>query len=373
MMRSASNTSVNRRSLVSRTSSSSFDCLDCLAALEPVEEPGKLVVGENYVTVASKPIFDGANGVIYKASDANGKVFVVIKTVKLQNLQSLDTYKKSVYREYENLRKCSACKQVVDVVDVARSNTSDELSLIIPYYAHGDLLDYLCKLRQKKVEISLNLKDAMFKQMVKAVDFLHRHDIAHRDIKPENFLIDSKGVLKLNDFGYSIDLTKTEEHAALTDLSCGTTSFKAPELFNLESVVNDGKDVDIASIDFKALDIWALGILYFHVFLMSVPWTSANVITDDKNRVMEKYMQRYPESEKQLNALVDKLNDRNYSDALNPALSLFKKLHYDARGLILRALNPLPEKRCSTSLMLESQWLTQVYAQTKDLIELIPK
>lgn len=331
------------------------------------------MIGEDYVTLASKPIFDGANGIIFKASDAKGTVVVVIKTVKFQKSQTPETYRALVFREFDNLKKCAASKQVVDVLDVARSRDSEELSLIIPYYVHGDLLDYLCKLRAKKVEISLNLRDAIFKQMVKAVDFLHRHDIAHRDVKPENFLLDSKGVLKLNDFGYSIDLTKTEEHANLSGLSCGTTSFKAPELIQIERDVNEGKEIDVSKINFKALDIWALGVVYFHVFLMSVPWSTANTSTDDRNKAMEKYIQRYPEGEKHLDALVDKLNDRNFSDPLNPALALFKKLHYDARGLILHALNPKPDKRCSSGTLLESQWLTQVFAQTKDLLDLIPK
>lgn len=373
MTRTRSVSTSAKDTALSRSASSSFNYMDCLSALEPATDPGKLVIGEDYVTLASKPIFDGANGIIFKGSDAKGTVVVVIKTVKFQKSQTSETYRALVLREFDNLRKCTASKLVVDVLDVARSQDSEELSLIIPYYLHGDLLDHLCTFRSKKVEVSLNLKDATFKQMVKAVDFLHRHDIAHRDIKPENFLIDSKGMLKLNDFGYSVDLTKTVEHASLNEISCGTNSFKAPELFRYEKEQNEGKELDLLKINFKALDIWALGVVYFQVFLMFVPWSSSNTVSDDKNRTMEKYIQMYPESEKHLVALVDKLNDRSFSDPLNPALSHFKKLHYNARGHILRALNPDPEKRCTTASLLESKWLTEVYAQTRDLIDLLPK
>lgn len=331
------------------------------------------LVGVDYLYLSSKPIFDGANGVIYRSTDINKSTVFVIKTVRIQNHQLLDMYRRSVVREFDNLKKCAASKQVVTVMDMAANSNSPEISLIVKYYPNGDLLDCLCKLRTKKIELKGNLKDAIFKQIVRGVDFLHRHDIAHRDIKPENFLIDESGVIKLNDFGYSLDVTKLDEQLPLNDLSCGTPSFKAPELYQIEKDVSENRMFDAKLVDFKMVDIWAVGVLAFQLFLMSKPWQHANVVTDSKNVTMEKYISHYPDNEKDLVKLANKLNDRNHSVSSNPALSLFKKLHYDARILVLEMLHPIPDKRYTTEKLLQSSWLTQAYADPKDLIKLILK
>lgn len=331
------------------------------------------LVGVDYVYLSSKPIFDGANGIIYRGTDTNKSTVLVIKTVRIQKDQLLDIYRRSVVREFENLKRCAASKQVVTIVDLAANSHSLELSLIVKHYPNGDLLDCLCELRSKKIELNGNLKNAIFKQIVRGVDFLHRHDIAHRDIKPENFLIDESGIIKLNDFGYSLDVTKMDDQLPLNDLSCGTLSFKAPELYQIERSVSENPRYDARGVDFKMVDIWALGILAFQLFLMSKPWQHANVVTDSKNVVVEKYIKHYPDNEKQLINLVNKLNDRNHGVSSNPALSLFKKLHYDARTLALEMLHPVPEKRCTTGKLLLSNWLIQAYADPKDLLKMMLK
>lgn len=41
------------------------------------------------------------------------------------------------------------------------------------------------------------------KDMLEAVNYLHKQNIVHRDLKPENILFALSGILKIVDFGTS--------------------------------------------------------------------------------------------------------------------------------------------------------------------------
>lgn len=87
-------------------------------------------------------------------------------------------------------------------------------------------------------------------QTVRGLMTLHKRNIMHRDIKSDNILINSKGDIKLADFGYSAQLTQEK---ASRKTRVGTIYWMAPEL--IKGKKNYDSKVDIWSFGIFALEL----------------------------------------------------------------------------------------------------------------------
>ena len=96
--------------------------------------------------------------------------------------------------------------------------------------------------------MSISLQDSVFylAEILMAIKQLHDRNIIYRDLKPENILLDSKGHIRLIDFGFAKQLKSINKDRAKTN--CGTPAYAAPEV-----LVGTG-------YSYKA-DIWSFGIL----------------------------------------------------------------------------------------------------------------
>jgi len=93
--------------------------------------------------------------------------------------------------------------------------------------------------------------------VVSMFKYMHERDIIYRDLKPENLLLDSKGYLKMTDFGFAKRLR------GVTYTLCGTPDYLAPEIV-------EGKGHG------KGVDWWCLGILIYEMLASYPPFFDEN-------------------------------------------------------------------------------------------------
>ena len=93
-------------------------------------------------------------------------------------------------------------------------------------------------------------------ELILGLEFLHKNNMIYRDLKPENILMDSKGHLKISDFGLSKILDSPKDKAYTL---CGTPQYLAPEILK-----NKGYD--------KNVDWWSLGCFIYEMLTGFLPF-----------------------------------------------------------------------------------------------------
>ena len=159
--------------------------------------------------------------------------------------------KKNVDREIDILKKLNH-PNVVRMYDLIE--TPKQLHLVLELIPGGSLGSYLKKKPNKRFE-ELECK-IMFKQIVSAIEYIHSQKVTHRDLKLENLLLDSSGMIKIIDFGFSTCFS----HEKKVKIFCGTPTYMAPEIVSRKEYLG------------PPADIWALGILLYVMLVGFFPF-----------------------------------------------------------------------------------------------------
>ncbi|KAF8644118.1 hypothetical protein AX16_008647 [Volvariella volvacea WC 439] len=136
------------------------------------------------------------------------------------------------------------------VVDLF-STFQDSLNvyMLMSYVSGGELFTHLRRAQCFTTDVTR----FYLSTIVLAIRYLHSFNIVYRDLKPENLLLDSRGYLRLTDFGFA----KIVDDRTWT--LCGTPEYLAPEV-----IQSDGHG--------KAADWWAVGILCYEMLVGYPPF-----------------------------------------------------------------------------------------------------
>src|SRR2546421_9792401 len=147
---------------------------------------------------------------------------------------------------------------IVRIVDYGEDNS---MHFIVMDYIDGQNLKYHT-LTHGPLEPSRALNYAQ--QIAEGLDTAFKHGVVHRDIKPQNILINTKGVVKITDFG----LARSRETVTLTqsNVFMGTAYYISPEQ------AESGRSADTRS------DLYSVATVLFEMLTGSPPFEGETAV-----------------------------------------------------------------------------------------------
>ncbi|KAH7815313.1 putative MAP kinase kinase [Monocercomonoides exilis] len=131
------------------------------------------------------------------------------------------------------------------------------LYILLEYFDCGSLADAL-KITGPVPE---RIVACFSKQILSAISFCHKQKYIHRDLKPANFLLNSKGMVKIADFGTS---SRLQGNTSAASTWVGTVTYMSPERIT-------GTEYTFES------DIWSFGLTMFELAVNHYPYPPADL------------------------------------------------------------------------------------------------
>ncbi|KAI9758969.1 MAG: hypothetical protein M4579_002709 [Chaenotheca gracillima] len=154
------------------------------------------------------------------------------------------------------------------------------------------------------------------------------HNIIHRDVKPTNILVNTRGQVKICDFGVSGNLV-----ASIARTNIGCQSYMAPERIASGGVAQAGANPGGGTYSVQS-DIWSLGLTIIECAMGRYPYAP-----ETYNNIFS-----------QLSAIVDgdppDLPEDGFSDA--------------ARDFVRGCLHKIPKLRPTYAMLLRHAWLAEL-------------
>lgn len=209
---------------------------------------------------------------------------------------------------------------LINAYDLLRDAKGDYCE-VMEYCSGGDL--YSLIIMAGRLEWAE--ADCFFKQIMRAVHYMHEMGVAHRDLKPENILLTSDGTIKITDFGNAECFRIAwEDEVQPASGVCGSAPYIAPEEYTQPE------------FDASAVDIWACGIIYMAMRSGRQMWKVA-----------------HPDDEFYGVYLAKRRDAKGYEP-----IEALKRAR--CRNVIYSILDPVPKRRLTAYQILNSEWVRQI-------------
>lgn len=233
---------------------------------------------------------------------------VAVKVIDKRKAKK-DSYVTKNLRREGQIQQMIRHPNITQLLDILE--TENSYYLVMELCPGGNLMNLI----YEKKKLDEREAQKYVRQLVMAVEHLHRAGVVHRDLKIENLLLDEQDNIKLIDFGLS-NCAGILGYSDPFSTQCGSPAYAAPELLSRKKY---GPKVDV----------WSIGVNMYAMLTGTLPFT------------VEPF---------NLKALHQRMVDKDMNP-LPPSISSA------AISLVKRLLEPDPEKRPNIHQVMADSWL----------------
>ncbi|XP_055844792.1 cyclin-dependent kinase 7 [Episyrphus balteatus] len=277
---------------------------------------------------------EGQFATVYKARDIHTDDIVAVKKIKIGSREEAqDGINRTALREIKLLHELQH-ENVIGLVDVFGHKSN--VSLVF------DFMDTDLEIIIKDPKIVLtqgNIKAYMI-MTLQGLEYLHMNWILHRDLKPNNLLVNSKGVLKIGDFGLAKFFgspSRIYTHQVVTRW------YRAPELLFGARQYGTG------------IDIWAVGCILAEL-LLRVPFLPGDSDLDQLTKIFQAMGTPNEENWPNVKLLPDFMQFKVFPGT--PLQHIFTAAPDDLIELAEKLLALCPSNRCTCSEALDMKYFS---------------